>query len=99
MVYDSSNATLFQIKNKKPVRNLFTRQVLKEIESYETLPFTKRWLTRKFSAAKVNFALREMLSLGMLEEFPPLPDKNHGIVAQAEHTILVLDKPIITTKL
>jgi len=40
IVQDSGTATVFELKNKKPVRNMITRQVLKEIESYEGLPFT-----------------------------------------------------------
>ena len=34
IVQDSGTATVFSLENKKPVRNVITRQVLKEIESY-----------------------------------------------------------------
>src|SRR3990167_7975497 len=40
IVQDSGIATVFELENKKPVRNMITRQVLKEIESYNGLPFT-----------------------------------------------------------
>jgi len=90
IVQDSGTATVFELINKKPVRNMITRQVLKEIESYDNLPFTTRWLTRKFGA-KAKFALREMKQLGMLHEHPPLADKDKGMISQAEHSILVDD--------
>jgi len=90
IVQNSGTATVFELKNKKPVRNIITRQVLKEIESYNGLPFTTRWLTRKFGA-KVKFAFREMEQLGMLHAHPPLADKDKGMISQAEHSILIDD--------
>ena len=99
VVQDSGTATVFELSNKKPVRNLITRQVLKEIESYDGLPFTTRWLTRKFGV-KAKYALKEMEQLGMLHAHPPLADKDKGMISQAEHSILVDDdgKVIILTK-
>ena len=88
IVQDSGIATVFSLGNKKPVRNAITRQVLKEIESYNNLPFTTRWLTKKFGG-KAKFALREMEQLGMLHSHPPLADKDKGLVSQAEHSVLV----------
>ncbi len=98
IIYESGNATIFQLIAKKPVRNIYTRQILKELEKYKGLPFCRRWLTEKFSLPKVNFALRELKNLEILREYPPLVDKNHGIISQAEHTLIVKDKPIILTK-
>ena len=63
---------------------------MKEIETYNGLPFTTRWLTRKFGV-KAKFALREMEQLGMLHSYAPLADKDKGLVSQAEHSILVDD--------
>ena len=91
IVQDSGIATVFELSNKKPVRNPITRQVLKEIESYNELPFTTRWLTRKFGA-KAKFALREMEQLGMLHAHRPLADKDKGMISQAEHSILIDDE-------
>ena len=89
IIYESSNASIFQLPEKKPVRNIITRQVIKEIDRLKGLPFCRRWLTKKFGLAKTNFALRELKNLEILREYPPLLDKNHGLVSQAEHTILV----------
>ena len=98
MIYTSSNPTLFSLVNKKPVRNTFSRQVLKEIENYKGLPFTKRWLTRKFGAMKTSIALRDMLNLKILKDYAPLPDVDHGIVSQAEHSLIIDEKVIVITK-
>jgi len=91
MIYESDKSTIFAMVRKKPVRNIFTRQVLAEVLKYKDLPFTTRWLLRKFPAIKVNFALKEMLNLGVIRDYPPLLDQNKGIVTQAEHTLMVTD--------
>ena len=88
IVQDSGTATVFELIGKKPVRNPVTRQVLKEIESYKGLPFTTRWLTRKFGI-KARYALKEMEQLGMLHPHPPLADKDKGMISQAEHSVLI----------
>lgn len=89
VIYESSNPTLFTLIDSKPVRGMMTRQVIKEIDKYHGLPFCTRWLIEKFGKAKTLFAIREMRTLEMLNEHPPLIDKDHGLVSQAEHTILV----------
>jgi len=99
MIYESSPATVFSLVKKKPVRNPFARQALKEIEKYKGLPFTKRWLTRKLGALKVALALKELTNQDIVREYAPLPDMDHGIVTQAEHTAIIDDKVIITTKI
>ncbi len=99
IVYESSNATLFSLSNPKPVRSPMTREVLRSLEEYNGLPFTKRWLVKKHGIGKASFAMREMISLDMLRDYPPLLDKAHGLVSQAEHTIVVQEKPIITTQI
>ena len=100
IVQDSGIPTVFELITKKPVRNPITRQVMKEIESYNGLPFTTRWLTRKFGA-KAKLALREMGQLGMIYSHPPLADKNGGVISQAEHTILIDNdgKVIVLTRI
>jgi methionyl aminopeptidase len=99
VIYESSNENIYSQVNKKPVRNIITRQVLSEIEQYRSMPFTTRWLTRKFPEPKVNFALRELQQLGIITSYPPLPDQRKGFVSQAEHTIIVEEEPIVTTRI
>ncbi len=100
-IYESSNPTLFSLNGKKPVRSPITRQVLRDLEEYNGLPFTLRWIADKHGLGKARFALRELKKTGILEEYPPLLDKTHGIVSQAEHTIIVKEQgeSIITTML
>ena len=62
------------------------------------MPFTTRWLTKKLPEFKVKFALRELLQQKIITGYPPLPDRDGGFISQAEHTVIVEDEPIITTK-
>ncbi len=97
MIYETDRANIFALVNKKPVRNMITRKVLKEIETFEDLPFTTRWLTKKFPLGSVNLALRDLLNHKIIRDYPPLPDKTKGIVTQAEHSLLIDDKVVILT--
>lgn len=99
IVQDAGIPTVFELAGRKPVRNPITRQVLKEIDEYEHLPFCTRWLTRKFGP-KAKLALRDMEQLGMLHMHPPLGDRDRGMISQAEHTVLIDDEGnvIVTTK-
>lgn len=99
-VVEKGHATVFMLEHKKPVRSSITRDILREIESYDGLPFAERWLTKKFGA-KANFALRELKQLGMIHQFPPLVEVSNGIVTQAEHSMLIDDKGeiVVLTKM
>ena len=99
IVGEKGHATVFMVENKRPVRSPITREVLKEIETFEGLPFAERWLTRKFGA-KTNFALRELMQFGIIHQFPPLVETSKGIVSQAEHSVLIDDEGgvIVLTK-
>ncbi|MBI2655771.1 type II methionyl aminopeptidase [Candidatus Woesearchaeota archaeon] len=100
IVGEKGHPTVFMIEHPKPVRSPITREVLKEIDSYEGLPFAEWWLTRKFGA-KAKFALRELNQLGIIHQFPPLVELSSGIVSQAEHSVLIDDngEVVVLTKL
>lgn len=84
-IKEAGNATIFSQIGSKPVRT--GRDILQQIEYYEGLPFTKRWL--KFPEIKVRLALKQFEQLGIIKSYPTLIDINKGLVSQAEHTVLV----------
>lgn len=99
LVYESGEAGVYSLVARRPVRDQFARELLDEIEkNYGTLPFAKRWLTRKYSPMRVNIALNQFLSLGVLMQYPPLLEKGKGLVSQAENTVMVKDNAIVLTK-
>ena len=64
---------------------------------YERLPFAKRWIQKRFSPVKVELSLRELLGSNALFGYEPLREVSGKPVAQTEHTLIVKEKPIITT--
>ncbi|MFH1399834.1 MAG: type II methionyl aminopeptidase [Candidatus Woesearchaeota archaeon] len=93
IVVDTSNATLFQVQQHRPIRDNYSREVFAFIaEHYGELPFAKRWLVKEFPVFKVNFALKRLMDQEILRDFAPLADRAKGIVSQAEHTLLIEDE-------
>ncbi len=97
LIHEKGNASVFSLIGKKPVRIGFVREILKQIESYNGLPFTTRWLKKNLSEAQVKYALNQLKQLGILREYPPLVEKTNGLVSQAEHSLLVDDEVIVLT--
>ena len=99
IVQESSPATVFTLVNDTGVRDPITRKVLQKIKTYKGLPFAKRWLEREFGTPKTNFALRMLFKAGCVQDHAPLVDQAKGIVSQAEHSVIVLEEPIVFTRL
>jgi methionyl aminopeptidase len=97
MIFESSNTTLFSLNAMKGVRSNMTREVLFDVQKFKNLPFTTRWLTTKHSFSKVRYALNDLKNLNIVHEYPPLVEMGKGMVSQSEHTVIVREKPIVTT--
>jgi len=98
-IAESGDATVFTQLTTKPVRSVFARDLLKTIATYQGLPFTSRWLARDFGVGKTKLGLKELERAGIVHSHPPLKEIGNGMVSQHEHTFLVRDNPLITTKL
>jgi methionyl aminopeptidase len=94
-VHEGSLTEIYSIIRKKPVRMPAVRNVLKQAEEYKELPFAKRWL----QADKLDFALIQLEKAGVIHSYPVLIERTGGLVAQAEHTIIITsDGCEVTTK-
>jgi methionyl aminopeptidase len=99
-VKNSGTVEIFRYMMDKPVRLTEARNILAMArDEYKSLPFAKRWLYKKFSPIKVSLALRQLGMVEALEEYPVLKEIDNKPIAQSEHTIIVQDKPIVTTRL
>lgn len=98
-VRDGKPSGIYQLNNPLPTRDPTTRKVLQFIaEEYQTLPFSSRWIYKKFGARGL-FSLKQLEQQGILYQYPQLIEKSDGIVAQAEHSIIIQKvKTIITTE-
>lgn len=98
LITEGAKATVFTLGNVRSVRSQFARDVLQKIKSYNGLPFTTRWLVKDLGFGKTRFGLQELERAGIIHGHPPLKEVTNGMVSQHEHSFLVRDKPVITTK-
>ncbi len=95
-IREGDEISVFRLEKIVNVRN--GREILNHIANeYSTLPFAKRWLTRRFGILKVNLFLKEAIAKGILHPYNVLLEKKGSKVAQTEHTILVAEMPEILT--
>jgi methionyl aminopeptidase len=100
LVKDSGNALIFRWINDRPTRIIEGRKILEMArDRFERLPFAKRWIQKNFSTLKVELSLKELEGVNALYGYKPLREVSGKPVAQSEHTLIVKEKPIITTSL
>ncbi len=96
-IHDGKPSGIYQLKEERNVRSPIAREILGYIaEEYQTLPFCSRWLVKKFGT-KALFGLKQLEDNGNLHHYSQLVEVEGSIVSQAENTILIDDKAIITT--
>ncbi|MDD9953596.1 MAG: type II methionyl aminopeptidase [Candidatus Woesearchaeota archaeon] len=88
MIFNSTNPTVMSLRGVKPVRSPHGRATLELLQTFQGLPFTTRWITGALGG-KGLLGLAELKRMGLLEEYPPLPEKASGLVAQHEYTFLI----------
>ncbi|MBU2639723.1 MAG: type II methionyl aminopeptidase [Nanoarchaeota archaeon] len=97
-VKDGKPSGIYKLVNPKNSRS--GRDVLNFIiDNFKTLPFHKSQILKKFGDFKGSFGLRILEREEIIHQYPQLVERSGGIVSQAEHTVIVKDKPIITTKI
>jgi len=95
-VKESETILIFRLIAPQPVRNFDARNIIRFGEKRNGLPFAKRWLN--ISDIKSRIAIRELVNRGALYEYPILKDIEGSKISQFEHTIIVRDEPVVTTK-
>jgi len=96
-VNDADSTTIFRIAQAKPVRNPEARRIMEFAFSVNGLPFAERWIPLD-SLFKIRLAMRELREKEILYEYPALKEASGALVSQTEHSILVGDKPLVTTR-
>ncbi len=98
-VIDAKESEIFKLENPKPTRQRMARKILEHVaEEHLTLPFCKRWLQKRVKGFGLEMGIRELRRIESLHNFSVLKEESNGMVSQAEHTIILLDEPIIITK-
>jgi len=98
LVIESSPTLIYMFTQLRPVRMQESRKIIEKIgQEYKTLPFARRWLKDVTTPLKLHLALRELENREVIRGYPPLREKSNAKVAQHEETVIVQDKPIVTT--
>jgi len=100
-IKESQPVLIFCYAQDKPVRMREARSILEAAKGeaeggFNNLPFAKRWLTQlrdskgsTFSQLKIEMALKELIDVGAIREYPILKEESGGKVAQAEDTMII----------
>ena len=95
LIKESGKATIFMIEQERGVRSPHTRKILEFVKEQNGLPFTTRWLTRKFGKGITALGMRELIKSGIVKEYAPLVEVSNGLVAQFEHSMIVTNEGCI----
>jgi methionyl aminopeptidase len=98
IVYEGGIPTVFSFVGGRQVRSPSARKMIDDIKEFNGLPFTTRWLMPKYGFAATQLALRDMTVAGVVHAHPPLLEKDKGLVAQWEHSVIVKEKSIVFTR-
>ena len=91
-VEDGEEAAIFRFVKSRSLKSTYAKQLLKHIETdFRTLPFTERWLQNIVPQENYKAAFHELLSSKCLMQYPVFVEASGKTVAQAEHTVLVVD--------
>jgi methionyl aminopeptidase len=98
-VRESEPVEIYSFLQPRPARLPEARAILDLAgNEYMGLPFCKRWLAKKgISPFKISFAIKQLEISNAIRSYPVLKERSGMAVAQAEHTIIVKEKPHIIT--
>ena len=91
-VENGDKVTIFRFLKSRSVQNPHAKQLLKYIEdSFRTLPFAERWLKDVVPQEYHKEAFHELLRSKTLMQYPIFVEASGKMVAQAEHTVLIVE--------
>ncbi len=97
-VHEGSQAEIFQIKEKMPLRGTDARKIMEFVgQNYKTLPFAERWIQRELKMGDFarKMAMRELMAKGCIMAFPLLKEEEGKTVTQAETTLVINEGKVI----
>ena len=98
MIREKGTATIFMVDKLRSVRSSYARKILDEVKPRNGLPFTTRWLTRKYGRGATALGLKELLQSRIIHPYPPLAQVGGKKVSQFEHSMIVGDKTKVYTR-
>lgn len=90
-IHEADDGGIFHFERAKPQRQKDTRRAMEVIEEkFSELPFASRWLVDEgVDARRIPMVIRALKRQRCIEAYGVLTEDADGLVAQAEHTMIV----------
>lgn len=101
LIFEGGVPTIFGFASSRPLQTELSRSLLAVIRTFSGLPFAIHDLiSPDWPLEKVKNGLLELIKAGVVVGYAPLIEQAHGMVAQAENSVLVDDQGnvFITTR-
>ncbi len=96
-VKDGRPGNIYRLENEN-ARGRMERKVLGEVDNrFKGLPFTSRWI-ESVPAPRIPTVFSNLVRSGNLHSYEVLTEKSSGTVSQAEHTVIVEEDSLVTTR-
>ncbi len=91
LVTDGPPSNIYRMLKKHSLKGA-AKRMMKHIQAeHRTLPFASRWVLRRFPGQEGVSAFRELLDSKCIMSYPQLVERTRAMVAQAEHSVIVMD--------
>ena len=88
-VRDGPPSNIYRFEKKRSLEGPAKQMLAYIQQEYKTLPFAGRWLLTRFPGPDGQSTFGELLSSHCVTSYPQLLEKSGGMVAQAEHTVVI----------
>jgi methionyl aminopeptidase len=92
VVYEGNTRNIFAIISRKPAKDQNVDKFLTYLwNKFRTLPFALRWVLDSYEEIEARRMLDILLKKRNVHAYPTLIEGNNKLVAQAEHTIMLIN--------
>jgi methionyl aminopeptidase len=92
VVFEGNIRNIFAIISRKPTKDEIVNEFLSFLwNRFRTLPFALRWILDRYEEGQARQILDVLIKKKNVHAYPILIEGKNKIVAQAEHTIVLLD--------
>lgn len=96
LIYELGKAAIFSFVKKRSMRSEICQYLMDRIKRFQGLPFAIHdIMSEEFSLVEVEEGVDALLKAGVIAGYPPLVEEGHGMVAQAENSILVDNEGVV----
>lgn len=97
-IREAGQVFIYMMLRPAAARNPDARKIMDFAQRFNGLPFAERWIPVD-SQLKLRIAMKELRERNAIHDYAVLKEIADGCVAQFEHTVIIQDPPIVTTRL